>query len=110
MVSSRIIYLNKYTLNNEAYLYYKNIYELLKSEGKLFDPVATQIIGNIKCLTHPENKVFGFFEAAAVNYTSYKVDFRNLVKAQPSITKIPYLLPPAPIGSSMNEVPPFWVY
>jgi len=109
MVSSHIIYLNQYTLNNEAYLYYKNIDELLKSEGKLFDPIATQIIGNIKCITHPENKVFGFFEAASVSYTSYKVDFRNLINAQPSMTKIPYFLPPEPIGSWKNEVPPFWV-
>ena len=91
LVNTRIIYLDQYTLNNEAYLYYKQIDELLRSEGKLFDPIATQITGNIKCLSHPENKVFGFFEASSVSHSSYKVDFRNLTNTQPSITKIPYI-------------------
>lgn len=110
MISARIIYLNQYTLSNEAYLYYKNIDELLRSDGKLFDPIATQINGNIKCLNHPENKVFGFFEVSSVSNTSYKVDFRNLVNGQPSLTMVPYILPPEPKGVWINKVPPFWVY
>jgi Domain of unknown function (DUF4249) len=109
MISARIIYLNQYTLNNETYLYYSNIDKMLRSEGKLFDPIASQINGNIKCLTKPENKVFGFFEASSVSHTRYKVDFRNLINAQPSTTKIPYLLPPEPNGVWENKIPPFWV-
>ena len=109
MISSRTIYVDQYTLNNEAYLYYKQIDELLKSNGKLFDPIATQINGNIKCLSHPENKVFGFFEASSVSHACYIVDFRNLINAQPSIIKVPYLLPPKPTGYLINEIPPFWV-
>ena len=109
MISNRIIYLKQYTLNNEAYLYYKNIDGLLRSEGKLFDPIATQVNGNIKCLTHPEDKVFGFFEASSVSYTSYKVDFRNLINDQPAITMVPYILPPELKGVWENIVPPFWI-
>ena len=109
MISSRTIFLNQYVLNNEAYSYYTKIDELIRSEGKIFDPIATQIDGNIHCLSHPENKVFGFFEASTVNHASYKVDFRNLVNAQPLLKKIPYILPPQPIGSWFNIVPPFWV-
>jgi hypothetical protein len=110
MISARIIYLNQYTLSNEAYLYYKNIDELLRSDGKLFDPIAIQLNGNIKCLSHPENKVFGFFEVSSVSNTSYKVDFRDLVNGQPSLTMVPYILPPELTGCWINKVPPFWVY
>jgi hypothetical protein len=110
MISARIIYLNQYTLSNETYLYYKNIDELLRSEGKLFDPIATQINGNIKCLTNPGNKVFGFLEVSSVSNTAYKVDFRNLVNGQPSLTMVPYILPPEPKGVWINKGPPFWVY
>ena len=109
IVSSRVIFLDQYTLNNEAYLYYKQIDELLRSNGRLFDPMATQINGNIKCLSHPENKVFGFFEASSVSRSCYKVDFRKMINAQPSIIKVPYLLPPKPKGYLMNGIPPFWV-
>jgi len=108
MVANRIIYLNQYTLNNEAYLYYNNIDELLRSDGKLFDPIATQLVGNIKCLTTPDKKVFGFFEAASVTHSCYKVDFRNLINDQPSITKRQYILPPKLNGCSENIIPPFW--
>jgi hypothetical protein len=108
MVANRIIYLNQYTLNNEAYLYYNNIDELLRSNGKLFDPIATQLVGNIKCITAPDKKVFGFFEAASVTHSCYKVDFRNLINDQPSITKRPYILPPKSNGCSINIIPPFW--
>jgi hypothetical protein len=109
IINSRVIYSDRYVLNDEAYLYYKKIDELLRSEGKIFDPVAAQINGNIKCITHPENKVFGFFEASTVSHSSYKVDFRNLNNTQPSITRMPYILPPEPTGSLLNIVPPFWV-
>jgi len=49
------------------------------SEGKLFDPVSAQLIGNIKCITDPVRKAIGFFEASSVSYSEYVVDFRNLV-------------------------------
>ena len=109
IVNSRIIYLNQYALNNEAYLYYRKIDEVLRSEGKLFDPIALKLDGNIKCTGDPSKKAFGFFEAASISYNSYKVDFRKLINSQPSITKIPYILPLVPKGSNEGIAPPFWV-
>jgi hypothetical protein len=109
MISWRVIYMNQYTLDDEAFSYYKKIDELLRSDGKLFDPIASQINGNIKCLTHPEKKVLGFFEVSSVNFSAYKIDFRNLDNGQPSITKVPYILPPKPNGFITDIIPSFWV-
>jgi len=109
MISWRVIYINQYTLDDEAFSYYKKIDELLRSDGKLFDPIASQINGNIKCLTHPEKKVLGFFEVSSVSFSAYKIDFRNLDNGQPSITKVPYILPPKPNGFITDIIPPFWV-
>lgn len=109
MINARVIYITQYTLNNEAYSYYKEIDKLLRSDGKLFDPIASQINGNINCLTHPEKKVFGFFEVSSVSFSSYKIDFRNLNNGKPSITKVPYILPPKPNGFITDIIPPFWV-
>src|SRR5664280_2073504 len=50
-IHHRILYLSTYTLNTETYLYYKSLDEQMQSEGKLFDPVASQLTGNIKCIT-----------------------------------------------------------
>jgi hypothetical protein len=109
IVHNRIIYFKQYTLNYASHLFYKCMDEQLRSEGKLFDPIAVQLNGNIKCITNPEKKAFGFFETSSVSNSAYKVDFRNLVKMQPSVTRVPYILPPQPAGYSNDNPLPFWV-
>jgi hypothetical protein len=117
MIHHRILYLNQYTLNNEAYLYYKSLDEQMQSEGKLFDPIATQLNGNIKCISDPEIRAIGFFEASSVSNSAYIVDFRNLKNSQPMLLKTPYILPPEPVGCRINRlgsihenIPSFWIF
>jgi hypothetical protein len=113
----RILYLNQYTLNNETYLYYKSLNAQIQSDGKIFDPIAAQLNGNIKCITDPNRKAIGFFEASSVSYSRYNLDFRNLTNSQPTITKYPYILPPEPdgclidrAGGRHSNIPAFWIY
>ena len=108
-VINRILYLQQYTLNKETYEYYKKMSLQLQSEGKLFDPIAAQLIGNIKSVADPNIKVFGFFEASSVSRTAYKIDFRNLTDNQPSVTEIGLILPPEPNGCEVDNKPPFWI-
>jgi len=108
-IVNRILYLQQYTLNNETYEYYKNINLQLQSEGKLFDPIAAQLYGNIKCISDPYVKALGFFEASSVSHSAYKIDFRNLTDNQPSIKQISYILPPASNGCEINNFPAFWI-
>jgi hypothetical protein len=108
MIDRRILYLNTYSLNNETYLYYKSLDEQIQSEGKLFDPIAGQLRENIKCISDPDKKAVGFFEASSVNNSAYIVDFNNLKNSQPSLLNVPYILPPKARGSSI-KIPPFWI-
>ena len=117
MIHNRILYLNQYTLNNETYLYYKSLNEQMQSEGKLFDPIAAQLTGNIKCISDPEINAIGFFEASSVNKSAYIVDFRNLTNSQPTLIKTPHVMPPEPIGCRINRassihhnIPSFWIF
>ncbi|MGD0756544.1 MAG: DUF4249 domain-containing protein [Bacteroidales bacterium] len=118
-IHHRILYLSTYTLNTETYLYYKNLDEQMQSEGKLFDPVASQLTGNIKCITNPEKKAIGFFEASSVSSSEYVVDFRDLESSQPTLIKEPYIQPPElngcqinrlGIGSIHHNIPSFWIF
>jgi hypothetical protein len=118
-INHRILYLNQYTISNDTYLYYKSLNEQMQSEGKLFDPVASQLTGNIKCISDLEKKAIGFFEASAVSSSEYVVDFRDLESSQPTLIKEPYILPPElngcqinrlGIGSIHHNVPSFWIY
>jgi hypothetical protein len=88
----------------------------MQSEGKLFDPVAAQLTGNIKCISDPEKKAIGFFEASSVSCSAYIVDLRNLENSQPRLIKAPCILPPEPDGclinrpgSIHNNIPSFWI-
>jgi hypothetical protein len=107
-IAHRILYLDQYSLNNETYLYYKSMDDLLSSEGKLFDPIAVQLRGNIHCTSNPGEKVFGFFEASSVNRTAYQIGFRAF-NDQYSVTEVPYILPDKPDGCLVDLVPPFWI-
>lgn len=118
-INHRILYLNQYTINNDTYLYYKSLDEQMQSEGKLFDPVASQLTGNIKCITDAGKKAIGFFEASSVSYYAYIVDFRDLVNSQPTLVKTPYIMPPELNGCQINRlgigaihpnIPSFWIH
>ena len=108
VVTKRILCLQQYTLNKETYEYYKKMSLQLQSEGKLFDPIAAQLSGNIKCVTDPNIKVFGFFEASSVSRSAYKIDFRNLTDYQPSVTETS-ILPTEPNGCEIDNMPLFLI-
>jgi hypothetical protein len=108
-IHNKLVFFNRYCLNNDAYLYYKSMNEQLRSDGKLFDPIAVQIVGNIRCISNPGHKVFGFFEASSVVSSAYLIDFRNIVNGQPALKKIHYILPAEPAGHQVDIVPSFWI-
>jgi hypothetical protein len=49
------------TISKESYIYYQGITTQLSANSQLFDPIATQIKGNINCLTDTQ-LVLGTFE------------------------------------------------
>jgi len=61
----------QYRLNNETYQYYKNINTILAATGKIFDPISSQVNGNVKCISNEKSKVLGFFEASSARYSYY---------------------------------------
>ena len=116
-IQHRILYLNQYSINNETYLYYKSLNEQILSESKLFDPIAAQLTGNIKCVSDQEKSTIGFFEASSVSNSAYIVDFLNLTNSQPTLKKTPYILPPELTGYRIDrlrdrsyDVPSFWIF
>lgn len=60
----RVVSCYSYSLSEEAYLYYTHLREQLTAENKLFDPISTNLISNIKCENDASKKVFGLFEVS----------------------------------------------
>ena len=93
-----------YALNQTSADYYKEINDQLSYEGRLFDPVAVQLKGNIKCISDPHKPALGLFEVSSCTPGSYWLwYFDGFVKYQP-IEDTSGL----PGSGSGREIPEFW--
>jgi hypothetical protein len=77
-----LVAFKKYNLSPEAYEFYKKEKEQIEASGKLFDPIPSQVLGNIKCLSNPSNSVYGFFEVTSVEqfYIRYSAGGTKLTR------------------------------
>jgi hypothetical protein len=62
-------------INQDVYEFYNKVNEQLKAQNRIFDPVALNITGNMRCLNDPDRVVLGVFEVASVN--SLTIAFRQ---------------------------------
>jgi hypothetical protein len=102
----RIVEINQYRLNDDSYAYYKNVKAQSEAEGKLFDPVISQVKGNISCVSVSSKTVLGYFEASNLMTMSYVIR-RHGVGSKITITRIDNLPPHPPAG--IGKKPDFWI-
>jgi len=57
-----ILIIDQYGITKESYDFHVKMNQQFSAEGNLFDPVQTQIYGNIHCVTDSEKLVLGFFD------------------------------------------------
>lgn len=57
-----IVIIDEYGIQKESYDYHEKLNKQLSAEGSLFDPVLTQVYGNIHCTTDPSKISLGFFD------------------------------------------------
>lgn len=82
--------INQYTLNNNSYKFYQDANSQLSASGKIFDPVTSQLKGNIRCITNPEKVVLGLFEVSSVERSAYVLDIVDVSK-KIFLYKVPYV-------------------
>lgn len=56
------------SLTKEGYEFWNAVQNQLNASGKLFDPLETEIEGNISCVDDESEYVFGYFGASAVSF------------------------------------------
>lgn len=56
-------------LSPEAYNYWLNVQKSTEQVGGLFDPLPSEVSGNIRSTTHPSEKVIGFFSGGTTHET-----------------------------------------
>jgi len=58
------ILVKQYGLTQDAFEYWTSLAKTTEGTGSLFDPLPSQITGNIKSTTRPQELVFGYFSAS----------------------------------------------
>lgn len=54
------ILVKQHALTQEEYVYYETLRKNTESIGTLFDPLPTQLTGNVRCVTNPAEPVIGY--------------------------------------------------
>jgi hypothetical protein len=68
-----IVTIQEYAINNDTYNFYSEMNQQLSAGNQLFDPIVTQVQGNITCISNSSKKALGFFQASAVDTFTYIV-------------------------------------
>jgi len=60
------IRVRQYAITEQAYNYWLNLKKNTEQVGGLFDPLPSEVKGNIICISDPSQKAIGFFSASTV--------------------------------------------
>lgn len=72
------ILVKQYALTREAYEYWETLKKNTESMGTLFDPLPSQLRGNIHSLSDPQEPVVGFISASTMQTKRAFVDTKEL--------------------------------
>jgi len=95
----------QYRLNNDAYQYYKSVNTVLGATGKIFDPIPSQVKGNMKCLSDNNLEVLSFFEASSARTSYYVLNPWSKI-----LHNVESFEPPSEFGSNLPTYPDWWIY
>lgn len=59
--------LTQFAISAEAYQYFRILKQNSQELGGIFDPMPSQLVGNIKSVSHPDEPVIGFVSAGQVS-------------------------------------------
>ncbi|WP_162428842.1 DUF4249 domain-containing protein [Pontibacter pudoricolor] len=72
------ILVKQYALTREAYAYWETLKKNTENIGTLFDPLPSQLTGNIKSLTDPNEPVIGYVTASTMQEKRIFIDVNEL--------------------------------
>ena len=103
-----IIILDQYGIQKESYDFHEQLNKQFSAEGNLFDPMLTQVYGNIHCTSDPDKICLGFFDLNS--YRQYRYFFSNLTNNdEKNIPRRLFTYPDIPNGGYQEEFyPSFW--
>ncbi len=101
-----ILLIDLYGTSTGSFDYHQRLNSQFAAAGSLFDPVQTQIYGNITCKTDPAKIVFGYFDLNSYQQVRY---YMNLSTPQaPVVLRQLFRFPAIPEDGTTKGYPPNW--
>ncbi len=72
------ILVKQYAITNDAFDFWELLKKNTESLGGLFDPLPTQLTGNLQCVSNPEEIVLGYFSASTVSESRIFIKRKDL--------------------------------
>ncbi|MCK9640617.1 MAG: DUF4249 domain-containing protein [Prolixibacteraceae bacterium] len=66
-----ILMFEQFGISKESYEFHQQLNDQFAATGSLFDPIQTQVYGNILCKSNPAEIVYGFFDLYSVKEIRY---------------------------------------
>lgn len=106
-LDGRIVACDVYSVSEEAFNFYTFLYEQLTAENRIFDPIPTNLTGNIFCTNDTSKLVMGIFEASSKSSRNCLIRYTvgNSIMMYRNVDYVP-----DSIGTNCqeNERPSFW--
>lgn len=101
-----IMIIDQYGTSKGSYEYHEKLNSQFAADGSLFDPIQTQIYGNITCISDPSKIVFGYFDLNSYRQYRYFLYFTspNADVIQRQIFNFPLI----PDEGDVKFTPPAW--
>lgn len=104
-----IFILDQYGTSQGSFDYHEKLNSQFSADGTLFDPIQTQVYGNIKCITDPLKIAFGYFDLNSYRQYRYYLYFTNPSPGGSittrEITRYPYI---SEEGVTVEYPPDWW--
>lgn len=103
-----IVILDQFSITKDSYDFHKKLNSQFSAEGNLFDPVLTQVFGNMRCTNDPSKIVLGLFDLKS--YRQHRYFLNNFWAGENGIIiRRLDTYPDIPVdGYTLDEYPPFW--
>ena len=72
-----IMIIDQFGTSTGSYQYHEKLNSQFAADGSLFDPIQTQIYGNITCKTDPSKIVYGYFDLNSYRQYRYYLYISN---------------------------------
>lgn len=81
------------TMNKDSHRFYKSTVGQLSASGKIFDPITSQVYGNMRCVSDASKIVVGLFEVSAIKNHAFvvKMDEASMKRKETSIEKVSFV-------------------